>query len=122
MPPRSGRESFNPIKPTRCVDVVPFSPFGQCYTRYTRYTATSALRCRHCLKQPGGVPRCYGTRSVIWSSPGVLLDPRMSNTAPQTHPRLTWLPGDMWGQGLSDLPKKNTMHSNDFQMLGDIGD
>jgi hypothetical protein len=39
-----------------------------------------------------------------------------------TPTRVDWLPGDTWGQGLSDLPTKNTMHSNDFQMPGDIGD
>jgi hypothetical protein len=33
-----------------------------------------------------------------------------------------WLPGDMWGQGLSNLPKKNPMRSNGLQMPGDIGD
>ena len=39
-----------------------------------------------------------------------------------TPSRVDWLPGDMWGQGLSKLPKKNSMRSNDFQMPGDIGD
>jgi len=33
-----------------------------------------------------------------------------------------WLPGDTWGQGLSDLSTKNSMRSTGLQMPGDIGD
>lgn len=71
MPLRSGRNC--PLSQLYPPMVVPFHPPRGGYTGYSRHMAV-----RFRPSRPNrAVLHCYGTRRVIWSSQGALVDPRL---------------------------------------------